>query len=84
MSCLLVGALPISCPLGEVSELYDVDVFNSTFTTLKRTITSTTPSVTYTAAQQTTDFGSGQTTLYLRIYQVSEVAGRGHVLQAII
>ena len=82
MATRLVGSLPISAPLGEASEAYEVEIWNSAFTVLKRTITSSTPSVTYTLAQQTADFGAGQTTLYVRIYQMSAAVGRGHVLQS--
>lgn len=84
LSTRLVGSLAISAPLGEATESYEVEVWNSSYTTLKRTITATTGSVTYTAAQQTTDFGSGQTTLYLRIYQLAAVVGRGHVFQVTV
>lgn len=75
----LVGPLPISAPLGEASEAYEIDVYASgAYSTLKRTLTATGESVTYTAAQQTTDFGSAQSVLYLDIYQMSEAVGRGH------
>lgn len=85
LSTRLVGALPISAPLGETTESYEVEVYSSAaFTTLKRTLTSSTPSVTYTSAQQITDFGANQATLYLRIYQMSATVGRGYVLQATV
>jgi hypothetical protein len=70
-------------PLGEESERWEIDVFSSSaFTTVKRTLTSTTTTVTYSSAQQVLDFGSNQTTLYVRIYQISGQVGRGHVLEA--
>ena len=54
-------------------------------TTLKRTITGlTTPAAAYTSAQQVTDFGSNQATLYIRIYQLSATVGRGYPLQTAI
>lgn len=85
LSTRLVGALPINAPLGETTESYEVEVYSSAaFTTLKRTLTSSTPSVTYTSAQQITDFGANQATLYLRIYQMSATVGRGYVLQATV
>jgi hypothetical protein len=47
---------------------------------VKRTLTSSTTSVLYTAAQQTADWGAllgpGQT-LAIRIYQLSALVGRG-------
>ena len=53
---------------------------DSGYTTLKRTLTASTPTVTYTNANQVTDFGSGQTVLYLKIYQLSAIVGRGYSL----
>lgn len=71
----------IDALLGEVSELYEVEIWNSTYTTLKRTVTAlSTATMTYTAAQQVADFGAKQTTLYLRVYQVSATTGRGQAL----
>ncbi len=68
-------------PLGETTESYEIEVYSSgTYTTLKRTLTSTTQTVQYTSAQQVTDFGSNQSTIYLKIYQLSSVVGRGYAL----
>jgi hypothetical protein len=71
-------------PLGESTESYAVEIWDSSFTVLKRTINTTAPTASYTAAQQTTDFGGGQTALYLKIYQVSATVGRGYPAQAIV
>jgi hypothetical protein len=72
----------IDAELGEDTESYDIEIYsNSSFTTLKRTLTSTTQSVAYTSAQQVTDFGSNQSTLHLKIYQNSAIVGRGYTLQ---
>lgn len=72
----------VDAALGEATEAYEVEVWDSAFTTLKRTITGlATPTTTYTAAQQTTDFGSTQAAVYLRVFQVSASAGRGTKLQ---
>lgn len=69
-------------PLGEESERYVIEIYSSSaFTTLKRTLTSTTPTVTYTSADQVSDFGSNQTTVHVRVYQVSGTVGVGHELQ---
>ncbi|RYE43975.1 MAG: hypothetical protein EOP24_26370 [Hyphomicrobiales bacterium] len=69
-------------PLGEESERYVIEIYSSSaFTTLKRTLTSTTPTVTYTSAEQVADFGSNQTTVHVRVYQVSGTVGVGHELQ---
>ena len=37
----------------------------------------TSPSATYTAAEQTADFGSAQSSVTVRVYQVSALVGRG-------
>jgi hypothetical protein len=69
-------------PLGEESERYVIEIYSSgSFTTLKRTLTSTAPTVTYTSAEQITDFGTNQTELHVRVYQVSGTVGLGHQLQ---
>lgn len=82
LSTSIGGSAPQSIPLGEASEKYEVDIFSDrTYTTLKRTISSTSPTCTYTAAQQTTDFGSTQSHFYLRIYQISDTVGRGFPLE---
>ncbi len=75
----------VDATLGETTEAYDVDIFSdNTYTAVKRTISVTAPAATYTSAQQVTDFGSNQPTLYLRIYQKSAVVGRGYYLQSSI
>lgn len=82
LSTRLVGALPIYAPLGESAEAYEVEVFaDGSYSTLKRTLASATPTVTYTEAQQVADFGVAQTTLYLQIYQLSATVGRGYPLK---
>lgn len=71
----------VDATLGEMTESYQIEIYSSSaYTTLKRTLTSTTPTVTYLGTQQTTDFGSFQTTLYVKIYQVSSVMSTGFPL----
>jgi hypothetical protein len=71
----------VDAALGEATESYEIDIFSSgTYTTLKRTLTASTPTVAYTSAQQVTDFGSNQATLYVKIYQLSATVGRGYPL----
>lgn len=62
-------------PLGEATEAYEVDIFSGV--NVVRTITATTPSISYTAAQQTTDGLTPGNPVTMRIYQLSDVAGRG-------
>jgi hypothetical protein len=70
----------VDASLGETSEEYVVEIFtNSARTTVVRTVTGlTSPTTTYTAAQQTSDFGGVQSTVYWRVYQLSSVFGRGY------
>lgn len=71
----------LATPLGETAESYDIEIWDSGFTTLKRTFSGlTTPGAVYTGAQQITDFGSVQSTIYYKIYQISSVVGRGYPL----
>jgi hypothetical protein len=69
----------VDAGLGESTEAYETDICSDgTYTTVKRTITSTTPTCTYTVANQVTDFGSAQSTIYAKTYQLSSVVGRGY------
>lgn len=70
----------VDASLGETSESYSIDIMSGSI--VKRTLTATTPSVLYTSAQQTTDFGSPQASVVVRIYQLSPVVGRGYKLEA--
>jgi hypothetical protein len=68
----------VEVPLAEDIEGYDVQILDGQ--AVKRTLTSGTTSVVYSAAQQTADWGAplgpGQT-LAIRIYQLSNRIGRG-------
>jgi hypothetical protein len=65
-------------PLAEDSEIYEIEIHDGG--TVKRTLTITTNSILYTAAQQIADWGAplgpGQT-LAIRIFQLSALLGRG-------
>ncbi len=65
----------VDIPLNEQSEAYQIDILNGSV--VVRTIATTTSSATYSAAQQTTDFGSTQSNVVLKIYQMSATVGRG-------
>jgi hypothetical protein len=69
-------------PLDEPTERYAVDVLNAG--SVVRTIDATAPSCTYTAAQQTADFGATQSSVTLRVAQIGQLVGRGTAAQAII
>jgi Putative phage tail protein len=74
------GGIPV--PLGEASEQYEIDIMSGT--TVKRTIAATSESAVYSAADQTTDFGSAQPSIEVNIYQISAKVGRGTGENAII
>jgi hypothetical protein len=72
-------------PLGEESEAYEVDVMDGA--TVLRTLTATTPSVVYTAADQTTDWGAPLDqgdSLTVKIMQTSVLYGRGAAITTIL
>ena len=69
--------------LGESTEAYELDIFtDNTYTTVKRTITASTPTCTYTAAQQVADFGYTLSSVSVKVYQMSSIVGRGYPLAA--
>ena len=67
-------------PLGEDSERYEIDILSGA--TVLRTLTSATPSVLYAAADELADFGAAQSSLTVRVAQVSATAGRGFAAAA--
>jgi hypothetical protein len=70
-------------PLSEASEAYVVEIMNGG--SVVRTITGlSSPTTVWTAANQTTDFGSGQTSVTFRVYQLSDAVGRGFVAVATV
>lgn len=74
----------IAAPLGETGEAYEIEIWDSTFATLKRTITGlSSASATYTNAQQVTDFGAVQKLIYVKVYQLSATVGRGYAGQGV-
>jgi len=71
----------VDVPLAEESEAYEVDILDSGV--VVRTIATTTPQATYTAAEQTADWGAplaAPATLDLEVYQLSATFGRGIAL----
>ena len=77
-----IGLLGIYVPLGEASEAYEVDIYDDgTYTTVVRTISATTTSASYSAAEQTSDGLTPGDPIYARVYQRSAVVGRGYELE---
>jgi hypothetical protein len=62
-------------PTGETIQSYEMDVLNGG--NVVRTIATSSPSFPYTAAQQTIDFGSPQSSINVALYQLSATVGRG-------
>jgi hypothetical protein len=62
-------------PLNEESERYEIDILSGS--NVVRTLAVTAPAVTYAAAQQIADFGSAQSSIAVRVYQISATVGRG-------
>lgn len=67
-------------PLSEEAELYDLEIMDGV--DVARLVADLTdPEYTYSAADQTTDFGAPQTTLTIRVYQKSGMTGRGYAAE---
>ncbi|CAO3460827.1 hypothetical protein [Azospirillum argentinense] len=67
-------------PLNEASEQYEIDVFTVDGETKLSTLTTTTPTVTYSVAQYNADTGAAAAampTLRYDVYQISALVGRG-------
>ncbi len=62
-------------PMSETDESYEVDILSGS--TVLRTLSSATPSVTYAAADIAADFGAAPSSLSVAIYQLSSTVGRG-------
>ena len=69
-------------PLGEEREAYAVDIMDGA--TVKRTIETVAVTATYTAAEQTLDFGAPQTAVTVRMHQLSATYGRGAATEAVL
>jgi hypothetical protein len=69
-------------PLGEDAESYEVDILDGS--SVKRTLSSSIPSATYTAAAQIADFGTAQPSYAINVYQMSAAYGRGTPRSAVV
>jgi hypothetical protein len=69
-------------PLGEDSELYAVDILSGV--SVVRTLNARSPSVLYAAADELADFGAVQTSLSVKVTQLSATVGRGFAAHAIL
>jgi hypothetical protein len=64
-------------PLAEASEAYEVDILDGPGGAVVRTLPSASPSVVYTNADILADFGAVPAVLWVAVYQLSAIAGRG-------
>jgi len=73
-------AWSVEVPLGEDVEAYEIDILSGG--NVKRTLPVSTPAATYAAADEAADFGGPQTSLTIRVVQLSGTIGRGHPAQS--
>jgi hypothetical protein len=75
----------VDVPIGETDEAYEVDILNGGGGVV-RTIEVLTETATYLGTEQESDFGGGnfQDPVAIKVYQLSNIAGRGHPASAII
>ncbi|OUL98538.1 phage tail protein [Variovorax sp. JS1663] len=81
-SRLAMNNLYGTLPLGEASERYLVEIYTSSaYTTLAGSFTTTSPELALIAAQQAAMGFWPSSTLYVRVYQLSDVVGLGVALE---
>ncbi len=73
----------VDAALNEVSEAYEVDILNGG-AVVRSLLGLSTPMAGYSAAQQVADFGVAQSSLNVRVYQVSGLVGRGYAAEAAV
>lgn len=69
-------------PLSEGAEAYEVDVLNGSGAVVRTISGLSTPVAAYLASQQVADFGSTQSSVRVRVYQMSNIVGRGIAAEA--
>jgi Gene Transfer Agent (GTA)-like protein/putative tail protein len=69
-------------PLGEGSEQYQLEIVSGT--NVVRAVTTATPSAFYASTDELSDFGAPQTSLSVRVAQISATVGRGFPAQAVL
>ena len=68
---------PDIVPLAETSEAYSIDILSGPGGSVVRTLTSSTPTVTYPNSEVVADFGAVPAQISVNVYQLSSVIGRG-------
>jgi hypothetical protein len=79
---MATGTLHMPAPLGEAVEAYSIDIMSGE--TVLRTLTSSTPSVVYSAADQTADGITPGAAVTASVYQLSQAVGRGYPLKGTV
>jgi hypothetical protein len=69
----------IEVPLGEQAEAYVLEILSGG--TVMRSIACTSPQALYAAADELADFGAPQTSLHIRVPQLSATVGAGHAVE---
>jgi len=77
----MIGALGISVPLGEETEAYEIDILAGSPAAVVRTISATSRTASYTAAEQTADGLTPGNVVSVEVFQLSADVGRGYALQ---
>lgn len=72
----------VEIPLAETAEKYEVEILSGS--TALRTLASNSPTALYSTVNQVADFGSNQSAVTIKIYQISEAVGRGYAASAIV
>jgi hypothetical protein len=69
----------VEVPLGEETEAYVLEILSGA--AVVRSIACTAPQALYATADELTDFGAVQTSLRVRVAQLSSTVGAGHVAE---
>ncbi len=78
----MATAGPAKCRSARTRERYEVDILSGA--TVLRTLSVTQPRALYAAADEMADFGSPQTSLSMRVMQLSATVGRGFAAKRLI
>ncbi len=69
-------------PIGETLEHYEIDILDNG--SVMRTISTQSPEGVYSAGDQLSDWGAVQSSYHIKVYQISEIYGRGGSGEAVL
>lgn len=72
----------VDVPLSEESEAYEVEILNGA--NVVRMLNAAMPEINYSVAMQIEDFGMAQSSISVRVYQLSSYVGRGYAVESVI